>query len=216
MKRVAALAALAAAIPLACGCEDRRDAELRAARAEADGRESPARGNRPEALMVRFQAARGTGFAREAWEVEILQLGPDVRLRGSLRRGTDVVPVLGSLDEVSYLDLWQWLAGLPLDGFRVVEDSSAAGDGWTRRLEVDIVLGPERRVRSRNAWQRPPRDATWLSELEGTMHALAVEHAASQDSIAAPDSTRDAVEKAVQEAMSDLAGRRSGDGTATP
>jgi hypothetical protein len=169
--------------------------------------------------MVRFVASRGTGFTREAWEIEILQLGGDVRLRGSLRAAADVVPVFGTLSEPEYVELWQWLAGLPLDGYRVVEDSTAAGDGWARRLEVDIVVGPERRILSRNAWNRPALQAPWLSELEGALHALAVEHAVAAPAdtgSAAPDSTRDAVSKAVREVLNELEGSGSRDGAATP
>jgi hypothetical protein len=169
--------------------------------------------------MVRFVASRGTGFTREAWEIEILQLGGDVRLRGSLRAAADVVPVFGTLSEAEYAELWQWLAGLPLDQYRVLEDSTATGDGWTRRLEVDIVLGPERRILSRNAWTRPALGVPWLSELEGALHALAVEHAVSapvENGPVAPDSTQEAVAKAVREALNELEGTGSRDGAATP
>jgi hypothetical protein len=99
----------------------------------------------------------------------------------------------------------------------VVEDSTAADDGWDRRLEVDIVLGPDRRIVSRNHWKRTPVGVPWLAELESTMQALAVEHATLPDTMSPrPDSTREAVSKAVETAIEELSGTPRRDAATTP
>ncbi len=216
-ERARTLVALAAGVAtLALACESRDAAERRAREVEDRGK-SPLRGNRPDALMIRFQATRGAGFSREGWELEMLQLGSDVRLRGSLRSAGKIVPVYGAMDEAEYADFWSWVAGLPLDQYQVAEDSTAASDGWSKKLEVDIVVGPERRIVSRNSWTRNPKDAAWLAELESTMHALATEHAAPADTTSAqPDSTREAVSKAIEDAMQALKGTRPGDAATSP
>lgn len=212
-QRLFAMAALGFAT-LAVGCESREAAERRAE--EAATEKTVPRGNRPDALSIHFQASRGAGFSREGWELEMLQLGGDVRLRGSIRRTGQIVPVYGTMDESEYAEFWAWVAGLPLDGFRVAEDSTAAPDGWSKRLEVDIVLGPERRIVSRNHWTRPLEDTPWLAELENALLALATEHAAPADTASTkPDSTREAVTKAIQSAIEELESR-PGDAAATP
>jgi hypothetical protein len=199
-----ALASGAIALP---GCESRRAAERRAAEAEAP---STMLGNRPQALMVHFQAAKGTGFSREGWELEILQLGGDVRLEGSIRSGAEAGPVYGKLSEAEYAELYAWLSGLPLTGFHVQEDSTVADEGWKKSLDVDIVLGPDRRILSRNKWTRRAAGAPWLDELEQRLHRIALEHRARADTgHVAPDSTRQAVDKALRAAHQDL-----GDSTA--
>jgi len=199
---VALLAILAAVV--AAGCESRREAERRAAEAEAQGRRSGIVAGLPDALMIRFVETRGSGLTREGWELEVLQLGADARLRGSLRSAARVVPVAGTLTPGEWRELWTQVSVLPLDRFRVEEDSTAAAEGWTKRLDVDIVAG-ERRILSRNSWRRPPLDAPWLAELEGMLRVLATEHALRPDgSSADPDSTREAVQRAIQDAMRDL------------
>jgi hypothetical protein len=201
---------------LALGCESREAAERRVREVEEQARPL-LRGNRPDALMIRFEAHRGAGFSREGWELEMLQLGSDVRLRGSIRSAGQISPVYGSLEEAEYADLWSWIAGLPLDRFRVTEDSTAADDGWTRRLEVDIVVGPERRIVSRNEWRRKASGAPWLLELESAMQALATEHAAPTDSVPhQPDSTREAVSKAIEGALQELQVPRPQDAASSP
>jgi hypothetical protein len=197
------------------GCEGRRAAERRATIAEEAGREAIRRGDLPEALMVRFQEVRGSGFPRQGWEVELLQLGSDVRLRGAIRSGTQSAPVFGTLAEGDYVDLWSWLAGLPLDRLRVVQDSTVAPTDWKKTLEVDVVLGPDRRLVSRNTWTRPALGAPWLEELEARLHRLAIEHAVRPDTTTAADSTREAVEKALHDAAQALDGAPARDSAST-
>lgn len=208
---------LAAALVLV-GCESREAAERRALSAEEAARGAPMRGDRPDALMVRFQEVRGTGFPRQGWEIELLQLGGDVRLRGAIRSGEQPAPVFGVLPADEYVELWSWLAGLPLDHFQVVQDSTAADPGWKRTLEVDVVLGPDRRILSRNTWSRPAVGAPWLDELEQRLHRLATEHSVKPDSASASatDSTREAVGKALSEAMRDLRDAPSPDADSMP
>jgi hypothetical protein len=192
------------AFALGPGCEDRRAAERRAALAEEASRRSTPTGAWPQALMIRFQATQGSGFARESWELEVLQLGGEARLNGSMRTPTRAVPVIGTLAADEWAGLWSEVAAMPLDGWRVEEDTTVAPAGWTKRLDVDIVLGPDRRIISRNSWQRPPRGAPWLDELEGRLRALAEEHAVVPEGREPPDSTSDAVDRAVRDAMGDL------------
>lgn len=200
----------------ASSCESRRDAERLAELATAEAKRGPRTGAGPQALMVRFEERRGPILAREGWELEVLQVGGDARLRGSLRSPASVIPVAGTLTPAELADLWAELQALPLDGFRVQEDTTAAEEGWIKRLDVDIVLGPQRRIRSRNAWTRPPVGAPWLEDLESLLLAYATEHATSAPAAAAvPDSTREAVDRAVRDAMNELSAP-PGDAGATP
>lgn len=203
---------------VASSCESRRDAERLAEEATAEAKRGPRPGEGPQALMVRFEERRGPILEREGWELEILQLGGDARLRGSLRTPASVTPVAGTLTPEEFADLWAELQALPLDGFRVAVDSTVAEAGWIKRLDVDIVLGADRRIRSRNAWTRPPVGAPWLADLESLLLAVATEHAAAEPPSASnlPDSTRSAVDRAVQDAMHDLAppGPATGNGEA--
>ena len=199
------------------GCESRRAAERRAEEAVARAKSGPRIGAGPQALMIRFETRSGTALAREGWELEVLQLGGDARLRGSLRTPDSVIPVGGALTPAEFADLWADVQAMPLDRYRVQEDSTAAAEGWTKRLDVDIVLGPDRRILSRNAWSYPPVGAPWLDELEGLLHALAVEHATIAGTRSkAPDSTREAVGRAVREVMRDLGTPVPGDADSLP
>ncbi len=191
----------------ASSCESRRDAERLAEEATAEAKRGPRPGEGPQALMVRFEERRGPILEREGWELEILQLGGDARLRGSLRSPASVTPVAGVLTPEEFADLWAELQALPLDGFRVAVDSTVAEAGWIKRLDVDIVLGVDRRIRSRNAWTRPPLGAPWLADLESLLLAIATEHVAAEPPSGSnvPDSTRQAVDRAVEDAMHDLA-----------
>lgn len=197
-------------------CENRRDAERRAEEVTAEAKRGPRTGAGPQALMVRFEERSGPILEREGWELEILQLGGDARLRGSLRSPASVIPVAGVLTPAEFADLWAELQALPLDGFQVEMDSTVAEAGWIKRLDVDIVLGTERRIRCRNAWTRPPVGAPWLADLESLLLAMATEHAAAATPPASsvPDSTREAVDRALRDTMQDLAA--PGDAGATP
>ena len=205
-----------AALLAAAGCESRRDAERRAVEAEARGRAAPRVGERPQALMVHFREVRGSGFSRETFDVEVLQLGSDIRLRGSVRSAARSVPLGGTLTDEEWTDLWDRLAGLPLDGLRVREDTTAADEGWSKQLEVDIVLGSRRRILSRNAWSRPPLGTPWLADLEHHLRALAAEHSLGETAPAVTDSTREAVERALENAMRDLDGTLAEDAGRAP
>ena len=214
MAVAAAALAVLAALP---ACESRRDAERLAEAESARAKTAPRLGQGPQALMVRFEEWRGSALEREGWELEILQLGGDARLRGSVRTPTSVTPVTGVLAPEEFADLWSRLQALPLDGFRAEEDTTVADTGWMKRLEVDVVVGPERRIRSRNRWTHPLVGAPWVDEIEGTLHAYAVEHAAVADTgTAAPDSTREAVSRAVQDALKDVSVAPPRDGGASP
>lgn len=197
---------VAVAVVLALpACGSRRDAERLAEEATAEGKRGPRVGEGPQALMVRFEERRGPILEREGWELEILALGGDARLRGSVRSPATVRPVAGTLTPEEFADLWAELSALPLDGFRVEVDSTVAEAGWIKRLDVDIVLGADRRIRSRNAWTRPPVGAAWLADLESLLLAVATEHVAAEPAAPnRPDSTRDAVDRAVRDAMHDL------------
>jgi hypothetical protein len=211
--RIVAVVAAASSIALG-GCESRRAAERRAEAAQAA---TAMLGNRPQALMIHFQAAKGTGFAREGWELELLQLGGDVRLEGSIRSGAQAGPVYGKLSEPEYAELYAWISGLPLAGFHAQDDSTVADEGWKKSLDVDIVLGPDRRIVSRNRWTRRPAGAPWLDELEERLHRIALEHRALADTgHVAPDSTRQAVDKALRAAREDLGDSTAKDAGASP
>ncbi|MFN8177493.1 MAG: hypothetical protein U0167_06185 [bacterium] len=212
--RIVAVVAAAASVIALGGCESRRAAERRAEQAQAA---TAMLGNRPQALMIHYQAAKGTGFAREGWELEILQLGGDVRLEGSIRSGAQAGPVYGKLSEPEYAELYAWISGLPLAGFHVQEDSTAADEGWRKSLDVDIVLGPDRRILARNKWTRRAAGAPWLDELEQRLHRIALEHRTMADTgHVAPDSTRQAVEKALRAAHQDLGDSTAKDAPSSP
>lgn len=213
MRKAARLAVALIALALTLSaCESRRAAERRAEQARASG---PILGQRPQALMVHFRASKGTGFSREGWELEILQLAGDVRLEGSIRSGTQAGPVYGQLPPAEYAELWAWLSGLPLEGFKVQQDSTA-DDGWSKSLDVDIVLN-DRRIVSHNQWTHRAVGAPWLDELEERMHRIAVgHHGAADTGKAMPDSTRQAVEKAVRAAREDLGDSTHHDAAKSP
>ncbi len=126
----------------------------------------------PDALMVRFEAVKGTGSTRESWEIEVLQMGDDVRVRGSVRTGPRTIPVLHTMTPGEYVEFWQWLARFPYDRARLVEDETAPATDWRKTLQVDVVLGPEERRQSRNTWTRPLVEATWVDEMEHRLHDM--------------------------------------------
>lgn len=127
-------------------------------------------GDLPRAASVRFQESRGTGLSRESWEVEILQTGPDVWVVGSVRGSGHSLPVKETMALEEYHELWSWLRTLPLDGVVAHEDSSAAVEGWTKTLKVDIVESGSRRLRTRTSWARPLAGQPELVELEMRLH----------------------------------------------
>jgi len=129
----------------------------------------------PDAMLVRFQEVTGTGFSRESWEIEVLQMGSDVRIRGSLRTGGTSVALYRPMDRGEFVRFWEWIRKFPLDRFQVKEDPDAAPPGWRKRLKYDAVLGPSDRQLSENEWSRPPVGAPWLQEIEDHLHVLALD-----------------------------------------
>lgn len=128
----------------------------------------------PDALMVRFQEVKGEGLSRESWELEVLQMGGDVRLRGAIRTGGTSVPILDVMSTQDYLEFWEWLKTFPLDKARPAEDSSAPREGWRKTLSVDVVLDEETRWKSRTVWTRPLQNAPWVASIEQRLHDLAL------------------------------------------
>jgi hypothetical protein len=150
------------------GCTERREAVPDIA--------PRSRGPRlPQALMVRFQEVKGTGFSRESWELEVLQLGGDIRLRGAIRTGGSSVPLLDVMTPEEYEQFWDWLKTFPLERARPAEDPSAPKEEWRKTLAVDIVLDEETRWKSRTTWSRPLADAPWVASIEQRLHALALD-----------------------------------------
>jgi hypothetical protein len=158
---------------LAAGCE-RAVPELPPPD-RAPGGPLPA-GNLPQALMVRFQEVKGAGFSRESWEVEILQLGGDVRIRGSLRTGGLSIPILSTMSPQEYADFWTWLRSFPLERGRPAEDPAASPAEWRKTFAVDVVLDEQTRWKSRTSWTRPlGTSSAWVGQIENRLHELALD-----------------------------------------
>jgi len=158
---------------LAAGCE-RAVEELPPA--DREPRSPAPAGSLPQALMVRFQEVEGAGLSRESWEVEVLQLGGDVRIRGALRTGGLSVPILSTMSPQEYLDFWTWLRSFPLDRERPVEDPAADPEGWRKTFAVDVVLDENTRWKSRTAWTRPlGASSAWVGQIENRLHGLALD-----------------------------------------
>jgi hypothetical protein len=172
----AALAALALA-----GCEARSPE-----RAPEPERlpEHAAAAELPDALLVRFQTASGPVLDGEGWEIEILQMGADVRVRGAVRTGGTSAPIYRGMTETEYADFWQWISAFPLDGHRVEEDASAPQEGWRKTCKIDVVLGPERRLLAENRWTRPLLSPAWMQALETRLHSMALDYA--EEALAQP------------------------------
>jgi hypothetical protein len=147
---------------------------------------SIARFDVPEALLVRFERVSGTGFSRQGWELEVLQMGSDIRVRGSIREQGTTVPVFRPMDAAEFAEFWSWIKGFPLDGFQVRADQAAPESGWRKRLKFDAVVGTDRRMLSDNEWTHPALDAHWLDEIENRLHSMVVELAERE--LAEPDS----------------------------
>jgi hypothetical protein len=144
----------------------------------------------PEALSIRFESVTGTGLHRTGWELEVLQMGSDIRVQGGVREDGFAVPVFRAMDTEEFAAFWDWVREFPLDRLRVVEDASATETGWRKRLRYDVVLGPETRHLSRNEWTRTPAGLPWLAEVEETLHRMVQDLAATEP----PDTARTADE----------------------
>jgi hypothetical protein len=187
----AAAASIAVCIALSAGCE-------RAPREPFPDEEelpAPAAGfELPQAFSLRFEQVEGNGFSREGWDLEILQVGGDVRVRGGVRTAGSYVPVFRPMDPAEFAEIWQWLSAFPLDRFRVTEDTAAAAPGWRKSLRYDAVLGPDRRELSESEWTRPPVDAPWVQAIEDRLHLMVLDLAGRE------------LDKAEQAAVVDTAG----------
>ncbi|MGQ0720545.1 MAG: hypothetical protein ACT4PE_03100 [Candidatus Eiseniibacteriota bacterium] len=155
----------------------------------------------PEAFLVRFEKVSGTGFSREGWELEVLQMGGDIRIRGSVRRQGSAVPVFRPMDAAEFAEFWSWIEAYPLDGFQVKTDPALPEPGWRKRLKFDAVIGTDERLLCDNEWTRPAVDAPWLAEIEERLHAMVIELA--EQELAAPDTTETAEDasEAMQRAL---------------
>jgi len=178
------------------------------ARAELEGAAAPRAPViiTPDALLVRFREDQGVGFDRRGWEIEILQMGAEVRIRGAVRAAGTSIPIFRAMSTTEYESFWKWLEPFPLDQFRVKENESANEPGWRKSLDVDIVLDAERRVLSHNKWTRPIAGSPWLAEIEDRLHLMALEFAdqalGSMD--ATPTTDPDEVQAGIRRAMEAL------------
>lgn len=200
------VALLGVALALAA-CDDRTQQELRAL--EANERDRPARlGHSPEALMVSFRSRRGSGLAREGWELQVLQMGSDIRLRGELRLEGRVVPIYAPMARADYDRLWAWLRDQPYAEWRPRENASAAESRWQRRLEIDVVHDGETRVRVQGEWKRPLLGDEWVGALEARLNTIVLDLAereiARQQAEEAADGGAADVSEAVLKAMEEL------------
>lgn len=169
-----ALVAVLAAVWLA-GCGGAREERTVPSQEQAAGRVAPS--DMPEAFLLRFEHAEGTGFSRESWELEVLQMGSDVRVRGGVRTAGSYVPVFRTMSSAEFAEFWQWVRGFPLDGNEVVEDPEAPATGWRKRLKYDAVLGADRRELCDSEWTRRPTGAPWLQVIEDRLHLMVLDAA---------------------------------------
>jgi len=173
MRPVAAgLAALAALAGVGCESRPREPAP--------EPEESPARAvvaDLPDALLVRFETVSGTALEREGWEIEILQMGPEIRVRGAVRTLGASAPIFRVMTEAEYADFWHWLSGFPIDRSRVEQDLAAPQAGWRKTCKVDVVLGTEKRIVSENRWTRPLIGPPWMQQVEDRLHLMALDFA---------------------------------------
>jgi len=169
-----ALAVVALASATACG-ENEAARQRRLVdeinRAERSGPVS----NLPQALLVRFRETKGSGFSREGWELEVLQMGSDVVLRGNVRTDGTGVPIYRPMPAGEYAELWNWLRTLPFEGWEPHPNETAAQTDWSKSLDVDIVLGADRRIVAHRRWQRPLVGSAWVADLEARFHSLAID-----------------------------------------
>jgi hypothetical protein len=159
----------------------------------------------PDALLVRFETVGGTALEREGWEIEVLQMGPEVRVRGSVSTRGVSAPIFRIMTPAEYADFWQWLSDYPLDRHRVEQDVAAAQTGWRKTCKIDIVLGPEERLLAENRWTRPLLSPAWMQELEDRLHLMALDFAeASLAEPPIPPGDAAAIDEGMQRALEAL------------
>jgi len=163
------------ALVAAAGCEDETARQRRLVdeinRAERAGPIS----NLPQALLVRFRETKGSGFDREGWELEVLQMGSDVVIRGNVRTEGTAIPIYRPLPPGEYAELWNWLRTLPFEGWEPDPSETAGRAEWRKSLDVDIVLSVDRRTVLHRRWERPLVGSAWVSDLETRFHSLALD-----------------------------------------
>jgi hypothetical protein len=165
------------------GCDARRSEADRAPGASAatdEASSSRPASRMPDALMVRFRERRGEGFSRESWEIEVLQMGGEVRVSGSLRTGSTIVPIYKPMTSPEYSEFWHWLAAYPLDRHQVRIDESASEADWRKTFEVDVVLGPRERWLTKNTWSHPLAPGEFVREIENRLHDMVLDLAETE------------------------------------
>ena len=188
--RRAGIALAAVALVSASACGDNETARQRRLvdeinRAERNGPVS----SLPQALLVRFRETKGSGFDREGWELEVLQMGSDVVIRGNVRTDGTGIPIYRPMPAGEFAELWNWLRTLPFQGWEPNPSEAAAPTTWSKTLDVDIVLSGDRRTVMHRRWQRPLVGSAWVSDLEARFHSLAID-------LAREELTRQRIEEA--------------------
>jgi hypothetical protein len=191
---------------LFCGCE-RGGSDGRSNTAlseESYGEESYGADPLPDALLVRFEARRGKGLSRESWEIEILQMAGEVKVRGSLRTPESAIPIYRDMSPLEYSRFWSWFRSFPLERVVIDPPPGAAEQDWVKTLNLDLVLGSDR-IRSNHTWRRALREGNWLGELENRLHVMVLDYAEEElDRIgSAPPAARQTTD-AVREALETL------------
>ncbi|MGH2571498.1 MAG: hypothetical protein ACRDGR_09740, partial [bacterium] len=147
----------------------------------------------PDALLVKFESRSGSLLDGEGWEIEVLQMGGEVRVRGAVRAGGASAPIYRSMTASEYVDFWDWISAFPIDRNPVEEDASAPQEGWRKTCTIDVVLGPDRRILAENRWTRPLQSPAWMDELETKLHRMALDYA-EEALRQAPPATEDTVD----------------------
>jgi hypothetical protein len=162
---------------------------------------------RPTATFIRFQESRGTGFSREGWEIEIHQWDRDIWVKGVVRTEEGSVPIKESLSPSEFRELWDWLGAYPLGELEVEVNRDEPPGDWRKSLEIDVIIGEDERLRSRNEWRRPPVGPPELAAIEDQLHLLLMRYterevqrmgreAAYPDEAEADSAARDAIREA--------------------
>jgi hypothetical protein len=106
-----------------------------------------------------------------------------------------------------YVEFWHWLKEFPIDRARLTEMESAPPAEWRKTLDIDVVLGPEERLRSQNTWSRPLAGAAWVDQVEARLHSLTLDLAEEEIrrmKSQPVDEDKEAVREAVQNVLDDL------------
>ena len=201
---------------IACGRSPREEELAAAAAAENASPKPRAWSDLPSATFIRFQDIQGRGLEREGWDIRILQVGREIWLEGSMRQHGLSVPVKEQFAMDRFHDLWLWLRQFPLDSLRVNVDPEAPEQPWRKRLEIDVVLRDDQRLRSQNEWTKEPVGSPALARIEEKLRLLLLESTDRELRRLAtqpPDSMlTGATEKALREAQAVLEGEADSSG----